>query len=343
MKVILSTVGTSIWQHSKEHDGNAVWMKIQQMKRDGEVSNVSAEIKVLHKLHLTEQDVLYFATSDTDEGEQAGELVAKFAEDCWGCIVDVQRIKGVKMDRPSEFQTTGIKNLVDWSISKIEQYLEKPLHEQESGIDVRMNINGGFKSSIPYMVLISLMYGMKIHYSFERSDALMTLPLAPLTFDEQALKKVSPFIHLVYGRRATSEELSPYGFSFEQVPLTAGVLIKERNAVTLSPVAEVFYRRFLKNEGYELQIMPDAARKLASGRYDTKKYEDIFERMRDKEHLEAHIHTHHSFDTSCRCYKRYGSDERVFYKVKGNVLEIHEITSHATDYEELLRRGKLNC
>jgi CRISPR/Cas system-associated protein Csm6 len=52
-----------------------------------------------------------------------------------------------------------------------------------AGHQIILNATGCFKSVVPYLTLRGLLYRLNVVYIFEQSNALLTLPPAPIHFD----------------------------------------------------------------------------------------------------------------------------------------------------------------
>ena len=60
-----------------------------------------------------------------------------------------------------------------------------------------LNTTGGFKSTVPYLTLYGLLHRLPVVYLLEQSDALLTLPPAPIQFDYGRLSQAADALTLL--------------------------------------------------------------------------------------------------------------------------------------------------
>ena len=84
------------------------------------------------------------------------------------------RIDGLQVTDGRRFQTRAVDSL----------FLELDnLTRDRLADEVRLNATGGFKGTLPYLMLYGMFHGYPVDYVYEFSNTLITLPALPIAFD----------------------------------------------------------------------------------------------------------------------------------------------------------------
>ena len=218
MRFVVSTVGTSIltnlidktnptettWHDilrdsanlTKDELDNEVQEVIEQLgvRALEELSNndvainrkISAELNGIYGIYggslpKNSNDQHYLICTDTEQGQQTGELIRTFLEEYF-CNVEVVTPRQLSTKDTESF-TTGTKELIQW--------LEDNMAwQRDSGYDVIFNLVGGFKSLFDYMSSFGAFYADEVVYIFEAPTAdLIRKPRLPIDIDTTPIEK----------------------------------------------------------------------------------------------------------------------------------------------------------
>jgi len=257
MKIFLCTAGTSIAtnkgidisdlenQPSSKRAGKELeLLNLRQsvqahlsrvdLKRD--LERTSAEIKSLAKMGLERRDRVYLLVSDTLDGEACAALNKEYLEQGWGCEVVLEPIHGLQAVDGALFRREGLKNLLGMLIQLLDEH---------SFRELRINVTAGFKSIIPYVTLLGMIYGRPVMYIHEKSNEVLKLENIPITYDEtMILAAESKLARIDKLSEITREEWND-GVPFEtQQRLSWLVEEASSGSVTISPIGFLFYEKF---------------------------------------------------------------------------------------------------
>ena len=101
-----------------------------------------------------------------------------------------------------------------------------------------LNLTGGFKSLVPYTVLIGMLKGVPAKYIFEQSSALIPLPMMPVELARSRLEPLRPLLERIQNETAIPPaDLDKALPSFEE-RATLAPLFEDlgQGQVSLSPV-----------------------------------------------------------------------------------------------------------
>lgn len=200
---------------------------------------LSAEIHSLVRMGVTPDDLVVLFSSDTQDGQATAEAVRLYLEqELPGIDCRVESIPGLQVKNAGDFRTKGVLNFTQ----RILRYIENHGPDQ-----CRLNPTGGFKSLVPYTVLIGMIKGVRASYIFEQSSELIDLPRFPLEFARERLEPFRELLERIERETSVSltewEKLVPY---FEREALQALIEIDLRR-VTLSPVGLLIYESMRTN------------------------------------------------------------------------------------------------
>lgn len=190
--------------------------------------HLSAEIHSLARMKLEGNDRVVLFSSETDDGQTCAEALKLYLKQEFpeiNCVVSV--IKGLQVRDANRFRTEGVVNFVKKVLQEIDGY----------GADhCILNPTGGFKSLVPYTVLIGMIKGVQARYIFEQSTELLTLPTFPVEFARERLEPLQPLIECIERESSISKNEWEQKISYNERHLYAPLFEIEDGQVTLSPV-----------------------------------------------------------------------------------------------------------
>ena len=199
----------------------------------------SAEIKSLVKMEIRPDDRVILIASDTVDGKLCAELVRSFLLKKEIChVVEIKTIPGLQAKDGKAFQRDGLKNLLGYLIS-----LE---HE-----DIILNSTGGFKSVVPYISLIGMIFNRPVKYIHEDSEDVITLSNVPVIMNDGILLLVENKLRKIEKESAISKGEWLSGLDYYDRRFDS--LIEEYGGqVTLSGIGLLFWERFKRDYPEEL-------------------------------------------------------------------------------------------
>lgn len=138
-------------------------------------TKLSAEMNGLFRAGATEDDKVVLLCSDTIDGVACGEALVTRIEDAFGARASVERVPGLRVDDPIGFRRRGVPALFE--------ILDKLVRNVPQEETVRLNVSGGFKGVVPFVVLYAMFNDLRVSYVFERTDSEILLPSIPVEFD----------------------------------------------------------------------------------------------------------------------------------------------------------------
>ncbi len=199
---------------------------------------LSAEIHSLARMGLSAQDNVVLYSSETPDGQTCAHAVQRYltaALPGLDCRVDI--VPGLQVDDAAKFRRAGVLN-----------FTQKVLHEIDSHGPAQcvLNPTGGFKSLVPYTVLIGMLKHVPAKYIFEQSTALIALPMMPVEFARTPLETHRAVFEVIQRDSAMPladwEKAIPYDARTALEPLFE----REGAEVTLSPVGLLLWEELHK-------------------------------------------------------------------------------------------------
>jgi putative CRISPR-associated protein (TIGR02619 family) len=250
MKTYLCTTGTSAAKRQarfdekwvNENGGIAGAAKLlhatfRDFRMDDEGAlhkELSAEIHSLARMPVEADDRVILFASETADGQACAHAVKLYLEQALPNIeCAVKEVPGLQVTDSLRFRTEGVVNFVRMALREIDSY---------GAAQCVLNPTGGFKSLVPYTVLVGMLKGVPARYIFERSDTLMTLPALPLDF---ARERVEPVRELL--ERIERETVIPLVEWQQRIPFEErdqfAPLIEETGdgQITLSAIGLMFW------------------------------------------------------------------------------------------------------
>jgi hypothetical protein len=105
-------------------------------------------------------------------------------------------IKGLQVRDGRRFRNTGIGELFD--------AIHRETRER-SADEVHLNATGGFKGTVPYLVLYGMFNELAVSYVYEHSDTLITLPPIAVQFDWERIAPAAEAIFTVFQEAGIEE------------------------------------------------------------------------------------------------------------------------------------------
>jgi len=105
-------------------------------------------------------------------------------------------IEGLQVRDGRKFRSVGISNLF--------AAIDRELRDR-SPDEVRLNATGGFKGTVPYLVLYGMFHELPVSYVNEFSNTLMTLPPFAVTFDWERIAPAEQALLTVFKAGALDE------------------------------------------------------------------------------------------------------------------------------------------
>ena len=252
MKTFVCTSGTSILTKSginierfrnvplsrwKEHEDDIAAVRdrvsesLERLRVPAQLDDTSAEIKSLVKMGVKPEDRVVLIASDTVDGRLSAELVETFLAEREICTeVDIRVVEGLQAIDGGLFRREGLKNLLAFLVS-----LE---HE-----DIVLNPTGGFKSVVPYLSLIGMLFNKPVRYIHEDSEDVITLSNLPVLLNESLLLLVEEKLRKIEKECSIPKDEWLAGIDYNERRFDA--LIEEIDGqVTLSGLGFLFWERF---------------------------------------------------------------------------------------------------
>ncbi|HYN78849.1 MAG TPA: putative CRISPR-associated protein [Lamprocystis sp. (in: g-proteobacteria)] len=248
MTVYLCTCGTSAAKNLPREDGfGPAWVDRQggvdpaarrlretfaayRMDDDQALRrNLSAEVHSLARMGLTATDTVVLYSSETPDGQACAQAVAGYLEiQRPGVQCKVQVIDGLQVQDADAFRIRGVLNFT--------QAVLREIDANGPGQCV-LNPTGGFKSLVPYTVLIGMIRGVPAKYIFEQSTALIPLPVMPVEFARERIEPIRPLLERIQAEtaipRAALDDALPFAEREALAPLFED---QGDGQVSLSPV-----------------------------------------------------------------------------------------------------------
>lgn len=225
MSVYLCTCGTSaaknlpreprfsaVWvaeQGGIEAAAKAIFETFQHARMDDESAlkrELSAEIHSLVRMGIDAKDTVVLFSSETPDGQACAKAIQYYLEqNCPGIVCRVEVVAGLQVMDAQTFRTDGVLNFTKAVLREIDAH----------GVSqCVLNPTGGFKSLVPYTVLIGMLKGVQAKYIFEQSSALIPLPMMPVEFARSRLEPLRPLLERIQNEtaipRAELEAALPY-------------------------------------------------------------------------------------------------------------------------------------
>lgn len=175
----------------------AIYETFRGARMDDEVAlkcDLSAEIHSLARMGLTANDTVVLFSSETDDGQACAAAVKRYLERArHGLICRIEVIAGLQVTDAEAFRSAGVLNFTKAVLREI---------TANGAAQCVLNPTGGFKSLVPYTVLIGMLKGVQAKYIFEQSSALIPLPMMPVEFARSRLEPLRPVLERIQNETA---------------------------------------------------------------------------------------------------------------------------------------------
>ena len=268
MKTLITPVGTSLFTNYLNKNSNRTFRhayetirrspaeewdeydyEIKDLKTSSlefikkEKESASAELQSIVKIQdkLKEDLEIRLFASDTIASRLAAEILADdTAASVLGDKIRVKFntetdvIKGLQIENPRAFSQDGMSNLVQ----KINSISNNAGGYQALAI----NITGGFKATLPYLTILAQLYRVPIYYTFEDTDALITIPQAPLVIDWGLIERYSDVLWKI---NEGIENWSAFRNQHYQAVQDLEAFIEVVDEIAfLSPIGQIFWDHY---------------------------------------------------------------------------------------------------
>ena len=221
------------WRDDIEAVRDSVCDSLDRLSLPRDLNDTSAEIKGLVKMGVTSDDRLILIASDTVEGRLSAELVKEFLEErkiSSKGQIEIKTIAGLQATDGAVFQREGLKNLLAYLVS-----LENN--------DLVLNPTGGYKSIVPYISLIGMLFNKPVRYIHEDSNDVLTLTNLPVVLNDDLLLLVEPKLKRIEQETAIPKNEWQLGIDYNDRRFDC--LVEESGGqITISGIGFLFWERF---------------------------------------------------------------------------------------------------
>lgn len=340
-RTIICTTGTSISQGVAPLSGNdreayrrGIGERLDRLRDQVQdralfLTRASAETNSLHRLQVSDRDLVVLLHTETDDGQICAEELQRLIAETFKAEVELARIVGLQVSDQRRFRREGIQNL----FNEVHRRCRHMLDEPEPPIV--LNATGGFKSTVPYLTLYGLMYRLPVVYIFERSDALLWLPPAPIHFDYERLARAEAALRRLQELGAMPKheffELIPR-LPFHERPWFESLLEEDDGMVTLSAFGFLLAEA-LEREQSQVYISPAAAKAYeASAGIARSQFTYMLDRVSDPLWRVQKRHTYHNSELVV--FKPGKTRERMACIIEGSRVYVCELLDR-DDYRRI--------
>jgi len=288
----------------------------------------SAEIKSIDKLskELGDHLSVYLLASDTINSRICAEVINVIINDTLDAHFTSQDIiAGLQVKDRKAFAENGMENL----FRRIED-----ITGGHYGNTI-MNITGGYKGAIPLLTIFSQINHISSYYIFEDTEALMKIPLLPLSIDWEIFEKYSDIFQEVeksrggvdnwntIEKRIRPEHHESMFACFEVVG----------NYADISTFGKLLWNKYKSSRHFFYQN--EIAKKDFESDPD---HENYLMKLFDEDFLRSKTESkngHLVIDLGTTA-------PRIFYRIKDGSLYIYRYMRHNEDYERFLNSKPFN-
>jgi putative CRISPR-associated protein (TIGR02619 family) len=298
-----------------------------------DAAKASAETNSLSRLLTEGDDRIVFLRSQTDEGKQCAEVLARHYENK-GHETRVIEVPYLTYAEKS-FKMRGLRSLVATLIDQIRR-------EKAQGREVLINATGGFKAEIAYATLVGLLFDVPVYYIHEAFRDIIEMPPTPISWDYSLLANCEEFFEWIDADLRPTAEVDT---RLRGMPDEIRLLLAEEEGFTLlSPAGEAFYEAYRDRVA---QAKPEPIL-LSAQAWDTyrsaaSEVRQLFDRALKKLRLPELRLSGSDRVRNCDClvYPKGHRDERVFFfESEDGSVRVCELARHSDQsYERLITRG----
>lgn len=248
---------------------------LSSIKLPRDLDDTSAEIKSLVKMGTDENDAVILISSDTIDGKLCAESVRDFLIEhklYSGTSLQIKEIVGLQASDGARFQKEGLKNLLNYLV---------PLEHQ----NIIFNPTGGYKSVVPYVALMGMIYNKPVKYIHENSENILTLTGVPIILDDDLILRIETKLQKI--EESTSIPIEKWQEGIDYYDRRFDCLVEvDDGQVTLSGIGLLFWGKFKQDYPAELGRDPRPASekenkllKLGVGHHGIEKIKPIAEKL----------------------------------------------------------------
>lgn len=293
---------------------------------------LSAEVHSLARMGVSATDRVILFSSETDEGRACAEaLVIYLGQQLPGIDCRAEVIDGLQVRDARAFRSRGVINFTQKVLAEIDAW---------GAGQCILNPTGGFKSLVPYTVLIGMIKGVQARYIFEQSSTLIDLPLMPLEFARAPLEPLRPLIERIERDSAIPTADFEQALSYQQRQTLGPLFETEGRDTTLSPVGLLVWEEMRSPRHLTPYLSRRAIDDLIAVRaIEGARPDDFIERVAaNPEQLEAA--THEAWADGLRWLKPgQHTRDRYLVSVEDGRLLVWRILDHG-EYDVLIDQAR---
>jgi len=239
------------------------------------VDGLSAELSSLKELKVGPGDEAVFLATDTDDSLYAAKINALIAERRHGINTVTERVQSLVLDNAETFKKYGLPSL----FGKLDYFADRAM---EQGRALILNISGGVKPIIPYIAIYGLLRQIRITYTFEMTQTLITLPPLPINFDWNSLQRAAQVLQRI-DQDTAIDQRQLEALLGEDFARLEGIFEDAGNGqVTLSTFGFMLLGEFQSSREKPVMLSPSAARKLEQTQGTSRQtLENLLDRVRN--------------------------------------------------------------
>ncbi|NWJ95625.1 MAG: hypothetical protein HXX20_07565 [Chloroflexi bacterium] len=334
----------------------AIINRIDNSETDDARKNLSAELKSLMLCHpkLEPDDEIFLLYADNLEGRLCAEGIKQALIEFVGYNQDdpniiLKRIADLQVKSFNDFTRKGIRNLYKEVIAIIKD------QGGEYNPNLILNITGGYKAVVPYMTLLGFLYKKKIIYVFEEDRSeLITLPLLPLTYDEDLLFRARHFLKRLQGEDILSATEFPKELEIDKARYIPAIIEEEQGLLTLTAFGELLYERLDLDYPADLpttSLAPkDKPFKMPTDAHHDNEYiEPVVRKMLESRYVEKFLRGEKGNSPEKKGISKVGEDGEVTFNTGNSLGSRFTIKTSGRNPEEtrriaehLIKKGYLN-
>jgi len=333
MRVILTTVGTSLIENTKRAAGLtdvSDRQLVEHLKRMTPVE-ASAETNSLSRL-MEKGDHVVLLHSATDKGRTCASALIRWIEK-QNVGASMHEIAHLSYESKA-FKLRGLGSLA----SALAREIRKA---RQAGAEPVINATGGFKAEAAVAAQVGQVFGIPVYYIHDAFKEIIELPSAPIGWDYSAIAEYEAFFAWI---SADYRPIADVERKWPALPAKIGnLLVDEDGYRALSPMGEAYYEAF--HEALSLHSTVPVMLSTAAKRwYDRAEpstrelFDAIFARLRVPGIRAAASKSEPNCDCPVFPSGRYYG--RIFYTLGDDgCLRVLEMTLHDDNYDKLIRNG----
>lgn len=327
----LESYGERIETKLTEHRGAG-----SSKDKDAFLILASAETNGLVRNKAGKGDQVVFLTSETVDGTACGERLVRLVESELGCRARFRQIAGLQVRDGRRFRSLGIASLFDAIENETRDFTPDEVH---------LNATGGFKGTIPYLVLYGMFNNLNVSYVYEFSESLITLPPLAVEFDWDRIAPAEAAILSIFrdGPIATDRwhDLMPPDYAVNRDRYDPLFEFAD-DLVGLSAIGHLMKRRLDAAEVQaELLLSPSASAALDHATGGTRaQFEAMLARVRNPLHRSGFRHTESLHTTDLKVWKP-AAQQRMLYWIEEARVQVAELFATHDGYERWINARPL--